>query len=191
MKCDIILAGVGGQGVLSIGAIIASSALKKGLHVKQAEVHGMAMRGGAVQASLRLSDEPIASDLIPSGKAHMILSMEPMEGLRYLDYLSPEGTLVTSTEPVVNIPDYPELEKVLKTARALPNSILLESERLARKAGSARASNMVMVGAATHLLPIEADILEQFIRDVFERKGEKVVETNLKAFRAGIEAARK
>jgi indolepyruvate ferredoxin oxidoreductase beta subunit len=189
MKYDIILAGVGGQGVLSVSSIIALSAMKEGLHVKQSEVHGMSQRGGAVLANLRLADAPIASDLIPLGAAAMILSMEPLESLRYLRFLSPEGALVTSTNPVVNIPDYPELDGLLEKVRSLPFSRLVDGEKLARAAGSARATNMVMVGAASHRLPVKVDTLEHFIQTTFAAKGEKVVDTNLKAFRAGREAA--
>ncbi|HSE37567.1 MAG TPA: 2-oxoacid:acceptor oxidoreductase family protein, partial [Blastocatellia bacterium] len=112
MKYDIILAGVGGQGVLSVSAVIGSAARSQGLFVKLSEVHGMSQRGGGVVANLRLADKPIASDLIPLGGASMILSMEPLESLRYLNYLSPEGVLITSTNPVVNIPDYPNLDEL-------------------------------------------------------------------------------
>ncbi len=189
MRCDIILAGVGGQGVLSVSAIIASSAMQEGLHVKQSEVHGMSQRGGAVLANLRLSDSPIASDLIPLGGASMILSMEPLESLRYLRYLDPSGTVITSTDPLVNIGDYPELEGLLESIRGLPNAVLVDADRLARDAGSARATNMVMVGAASHWLPVQVATIEHFIESLFGRKGEKVVATNLKAFLAGREAA--
>jgi indolepyruvate ferredoxin oxidoreductase beta subunit len=189
VKYDIILAGVGGQGVLSVSAIIASSAMKEGLLVKQSEVHGMSQRGGAVLANLRLADAPIASDLIPLGSAAMILSMEPLESLRYLRYLSPDGALVTSTDPVVNIPDYPDLNGLLGKVRGLPFSRLVDGDRLARAAGSARAANMVMVGAASPRLPVKVETLEHFIRTTFAAKGERIVETNLKAFRAGREAA--
>jgi indolepyruvate ferredoxin oxidoreductase beta subunit len=189
MKTDILLCGVGGQGVLSMAAIIGRAAIAEDHFAKQSEVHGMAQRGGGVQAHLRLSDRPIASDLIPLGGASMILSMEPLESLRYLRYLSPEGALVTSTNPVVNIPDYPDLDGLLEKARSLPFARLVDGEKLARAAGSARATNMVMVGAASHRLPVKVDTLEHFIRTTFAAKGEKVVETNLKAFRAGREAA--
>jgi len=189
MKYDIILAGVGGQGVLSVSAIIASSAMKEGLAVKQSEVHGMSQRGGAVLANLRLSDRPVASDLIPLGSASMILSMEPLESLRYLKYLSEEGSVISAVDPVRNIPDYPELDTILAAIRSLPRAKLVEAERLARQAGSARATNMVIVGAASHRLPVGVGTLEQFIQRSFEAKGAQVVETNLKAFRAGREAA--
>jgi indolepyruvate ferredoxin oxidoreductase beta subunit len=190
MKYDIIVAGVGGQGVLSVSAIIASSALREGLFVKQSEVHGMSQRGGAVLANLRLADTPVASDLIPLGSAALILSMEPLESLRYLQYLAADGAVVTSTNPLVNIANYPELEGLLTQIRALPLSRLVDGEQLARAAGSTRATNMVMVGAASHHLPVKVETLEHFIRTTFAAKGEKVVETNIKAFRAGREAAR-
>ncbi|MGE5358448.1 MAG: indolepyruvate oxidoreductase subunit beta [Bacteroidales bacterium] len=189
MKYDIILAGVGGQGVLSVSAIIASSAMKEGLHVKQSEVHGMSQRGGAVLANLRLSDQAIASDLIPLGGASMVLSMEPLESLRYLRYLNPAGAIITSSDPMVNIPDYPALDGLLASIRTLPGAALVEAEKLAREAGSARATNMVMVGAASRYLPVKVETIEHFIESLFARKGEKVVETNLKAFRAGRETA--
>jgi len=189
MKFDIILAGVGGQGVLSVSAIIASSAMKEGLAVKQSEVHGMSQRGGAVLANLRLSDRPIASDLIPRGSAAMILSMEPLESLRYLEFLSAGGTLITATNPVANIPDYPPLEDVLAQVRSLPRAVTIDAETLARRAGSARATNMVMVGAASPLLPVRFDTIEHFVRSIFAAKGTKVVETNLKALHAGRAAA--
>jgi indolepyruvate ferredoxin oxidoreductase beta subunit len=189
MKYDIILAGVGGQGVLSVSAIIASSAMEEGLAVKQSEVHGMSQRGGAVLANLRLSDKSIASDLIPLGTAAMILSMEPLESLRYLEYLSTEGAIISAVDPVRNIPDYPELDTILAAIRSLPRATLVEAERLARQAGSARATNMVIVGAASHRLPIKVNTMEHFIESLFRSKGAQVVETNLKAFRAGREAA--
>ena len=189
MKFDIILAGVGGQGVLSVSAIIASSAMQEGLSVKQSEVHGMSQRGGEVQANLRLSDRPIASDLIPKGTAALILSMEPLESLRYLDYLSPDGAVLTSTELVTNFDHYPDLDGLLARVRALPRAILIDSERLARQAGSTRATNMVMVGAASHLLPVKFETIEHFVRTLFASKGDKVVEVNLKALAAGREAA--
>jgi len=189
MKFDIILAGVGGQGVLSVSAIIASAAMHEGLSVKQSEVHGMSQRGGEVQAHLRLSDKPIASDLIPGGGASLILSMEPLESLRYLSYLSESGTVLTATDAVENFPNYPPLEGVLAQVRALPRAILVDTEKLARQAGSARATNMVMVGAAAHLLPVKLESLEHYVRTLFASKGEKVVEINLKAMAAGRAAA--
>jgi indolepyruvate ferredoxin oxidoreductase beta subunit len=184
-KCDILLAGVGGQGVLSISSVIANAALADGLEVKQAEVHGMSQRGGAVESHLRISAETIWSDLVPRGTADLILSMEPLESLRYLEWLREGGIVVTSIDPVRNIGNYPDLPEILAKIARIPGSITVEAERLAREAGSARATNMVIVGAAASRLPVSPDAVESAIRRLFGRKGEKVVDINLAAFRAG------
>jgi len=189
MRQDIILAGVGGQGILSIAFVIDNAALEEGLNFKQAEVHGMAQRGGAVQSHLRLSSNPIYSDLIPKGGADMILSVEPLESLRYLDYLSPDGIVVTSRSPFVNIPDYPAIEKVLSEIEAVEKKLIVDSEKLAKEAGSPRAQNMVMLGAASLHLILSEKNLKKFVRVLFEPRGEKIVEMNLKAFDLGREAA--
>jgi indolepyruvate ferredoxin oxidoreductase beta subunit len=190
MKQDIILAGVGGQGILSIAFVIDNAALEQGLNFKQAEVHGMAQRGGAVQSHLRLSDKPIFSDLIPKGAADMILSVEPMECIRYLDYLSPEGIVVTSRTPFVNIPDYPQIDKVLGAIQTVENKVIVDSDKLAKEAGSPKAQNMVMLGAASSHLILEATNIRQFIRVLFAPRGEKMVEMNLRAFDLGRTAAK-
>ena len=187
MTFDIILAGVGGQGVLSLANIIASAGLADRLHVKQSEVHGMSQRGGAVLAHLRLADQPIESDLIPLGGASMVLAMEPLESLRYLEYLSPSGTVITATEPITNMRAYPPIDDVIAAIRKLPHAVLVDASGLAKKAGLAQATNCVLAGAAAPLLPIRTGLIEHGIRTRFERKGAKVVEQNLAAFRAGQE----
>lgn len=189
MKTDLVLAGVGGQGVLSAAAIIAEAARRSGFVVKQGEIHGMSQRGGAVVANLRISDTEIAGDLVPRGGARMILSLEPVEALRHLAYLSPDGIVVTSTTPVENVPDYPDLEKVLDAIRQIPHTLVVDAGPLAREAGSGRADNVVMLGAASAFLPMETALFEECIADFFRSKGEKVVALNLKAFALGRDAA--
>jgi indolepyruvate ferredoxin oxidoreductase beta subunit len=189
MKKDIILAGVGGQGVLSIAAIIAQAAVAEGYSVRQSEVHGMAQRGGAVLAHLRLSDTAIASDLVPRGGADLIISMEPLESLRYAAWLSPEGALVTAAEPFVNIGDYPNIGEVLGAVKRFPLFRLVEAADLARQAGLPRAVNMVMVGAASPFLPIGSETLENAISSMFAAKETAVAEANKRAFKLGREAA--
>jgi indolepyruvate ferredoxin oxidoreductase beta subunit len=189
MKQDIILAGVGGQGILSIAFVIDHAALKRGLKIKQAEVHGMAQRGGAVQSHLRLSTDPIHSDLIPRGSADIILSVEPLESLRYLGYLAPGGRIITSRTPFINIPDYPDLGHILAEIGKVKGSILVDSEALSREAGTGRAQNMVMLGAASPHLILEEGDLTEFIGVLFKAKGEKTVEMNREAFRLGRRAA--
>ncbi|MBQ1875016.1 MAG: indolepyruvate oxidoreductase subunit beta [Paludibacteraceae bacterium] len=186
MKKDIILAGVGGQGILSIATVIGEAALQEGLYLKQAEVHGMSQRGGDVQSNLRLSSEPIMSDLIPMGGADLIISLEPMEALRYVQYLRPDGWIVTSCVPFLNIPNYPELEEVLARVRAHKNHVLLDVEALAKEAGApTQAANMVLLGAAIPMLGIDHDKMLAGVARIFARKGEQVVNSNLAAVEAG------
>ena len=186
MKRDIILAGVGGQGILSIATVIGDAALNEGLYLKQAEVHGMSQRGGDVQSNLRLSSEPIYSDLIPKGGADLIISLEPMEALRYLPYLKEDGWIVTSSKPFVNIPNYPDIEEVLAHVKAIKNHVLLDVEALAKEAGApAQAANMVLLGAAIPMLGIDHDKIIDGVKRIFARKGESVVNSNIAAIEAG------
>lgn len=189
MKCDIILAGVGGQGILSIAATIGLAAVEQNLFLKQAEVHGMSQRGGDVQSHLRLSDSEIFSDLIPHGGADLIISVEPMEALRYLPWLSENGWLVTNSVPFVNISNYPEVGEVLAELDKAGNTIVLDADSIARDLGSTRSGNMVILGAASSFISMPFSALEDAIRKMFSRKGEEVVEVNLKALRAGRDAA--
>jgi indolepyruvate ferredoxin oxidoreductase beta subunit len=187
MKSDIILSGVGGQGILSIAATIGMAALENHLYLKQAEVHGMSQRGGAVQSHLRISQSEIASDLIPLGKADLIISVEPMESLRYLPWLSENGWLVTNTTPFVNIPDYPDMKELLAEIEGLPQHIAINADEIARQVKSPRSSNIVMLGASSPFLDIPYESLEIGIKKIFGRKGEKVVQLNMDALKAGRE----
>lgn len=185
MKNDIILSGVGGQGILSIAAAIGLAAVENGLFLKQSEVHGMSQRGGDVQSHFRLSDKPVYSDIIPSGEADLIISVEPMESLRYLPWLSKEGWLVTNSVPFNNITDYPPVEEILAEIRKIKNNIILDADAIAKKAGSVRAGNIVVLGAASPFIDMSFSSLENAIRKLFARKGEETVEVNLKALKAG------
>jgi indolepyruvate ferredoxin oxidoreductase beta subunit len=185
MEKNIILAGVGGQGILSIAFVIDNAALDAGFHFKQAEVHGMAQRGGAVQSNLRYGDSEIWSDIIPTGKADMVLSVEPLEVLRYRHYLRPGGWVVTSTTPYVNIPNYPETDTLFAELARFENIVMVDTAHFARAAGNLRAQNMVAVGAASPLLDFEEENLLKFVEALFSRKGEKIVAVNQRAFRFG------
>ena len=187
MKADIILAGVGGQGILSIAASIGMAALDNELYIKQAEVHGMSQRGGAVQSNLRISSKPIASDLIPLGNADLILSVEPMESLRYLPYLAENGWLITNSNPYVNIADYPDMGAIKEQIAVHPNHVLLDADKIASDLGSRKVSNMVILGAATPFIQIPYEHFENGIRAIFGRKGEEMVLLNLEALRKGKE----
>jgi len=191
MKKDIILAGVGGQGILSIAACIGMAALEESLHLKQAEVHGMSQRGGAVHSNLRLSSDPIASDLIPEGKADIIIAVEPMESLRYLPMLNKNGWIITSINPFINIKDYPEIEQVMQEIWKQPRYITLDADAMAKDCGSIRAANMVVLGAATPFLDLKLSNIENAVKAIFGSKGADVVELNLKAVKAGRDHALK
>ena len=183
---------MGGQGILSIATVIGRAALEEGLWLKQAEVHGMSQRGGDVQSNLRLSSEAIFSDLIPKGECDIILSLEPMEALRYLPWLSKEGWVVTNTTPFVNIPNYPPIEEVMKELASVPRVITLDCDAIARAAGAPRGANMVLLGASAAVLEIlDPQKLRDGIAKVFSRKGDAVVAANIAAFDAGLEESKK
>ena len=191
MKKDIKLSGVGGQGILSIATVIGEAATEAGLQLKQAEVHGMSQRGGDVQSDLRLSTEEIFSDQIGLGKADLIISMEPMEALRYLPYLSSDGWIVSSSKPFVNIPNYPEEQELMAELNAMPNVATLDIETIAKDQKMPKSANMILLGMAARYIEIlSADQLRSAIKAVFARKGEAVVEANLKAFDCGVAASK-
>jgi indolepyruvate ferredoxin oxidoreductase, beta subunit len=185
MKNDIILSGVGGQGILSIAAAIGLAAVANDLFLKQSEVHGMSQRGGDVQSHLRLSDKHISSDLIPYGQANLIISVEPMESLRYLPWLSREGWLVTNSNPFINIPDYPPVDDIIKEIEKIRNHIIIDADQIAKESGSVRSGNMVILGAASPFIDMSFSSLENAVRKLFGRKGDEIVEINLKALRSG------
>jgi len=189
MQQDLIIAGVGGQGILTIAQIIARSAVSAGLNIKQSEVHGMAQRGGAVVAHLRISREPIHSDLVPLGQADLVLAVEPLEALRQAHYLDRHGWVITNTTPVRNIHPYPDEDSIRDELRKFPHALLFDADRLARELGSPRAMNVVMLGAAAHALVLPDVLLTDALTQRFASKGRKVVEDNLHAFALGQKAA--
>jgi len=189
MKTDIILAGVGGQGILSIAATIGMAALNNELHIKQAEVHGMSQRGGAVQSHFRVSSKPIASDLIPKGACDIILSVEPMESLRYMDFLNKEGWIITNSTPFVNIPDYPDIDQIIEKIKSRKNAIVLDADKIAKEVGSPRSSNIVALGAASPFIDIPFEAFEEAIKMIFHRKGDRIINANIEAIRAGRSVA--
>ena len=187
MKSDIILCGVGGQGILSIATVIGEAAMNEDLYIKQAEVHGMSQRGGDVQSNLRISSDPIHSDLISKGGADVIISMEPMEALRYLPYLKKDGWIITSSTPFINIPNYPDVEELKSELANLPHVISIDIESLAKDHNIPRSANIILLGAAQKSLGLEYDKLEDAIRRIFGRKGNAVVDANIKALALGRE----
>ncbi len=191
MKCDIILAGVGGQGILSIATVLGYAAVESGLYLKQAEVHGMSQRGGDVQSHFRISDKPIYSDLVQKGKADLIISVEPMESLRYLPCLNKEGWLVTNTVPVVNIDNYPDLEAVMTEIKKLPKHIAIDGDKIARDVNNLKGMNMVLAGAASVFIDLDFNLMKKGIECIFAKKGEEIIKANIAALTAGREFSEK
>ena len=190
MNLDLVICGVGGQGVLSIAWVLDHAAHEAGLHLQQSEVHGMAQRGGAVSAFLRISDRPIASVLIGQGSADVLMSVEPLEVLRYTQLLKPDGWIVSDVTPMVNVPNYPAMADLTRVLFAAPRLVAVDATRLAQKAGTIKAQNMTVLGAAAMHLSLSTAVLEKHIAALFERKGERIVNANLHAFRKGDSASR-
>ncbi|MBO7342506.1 MAG: indolepyruvate oxidoreductase subunit beta [Alistipes sp.] len=191
MKKDIILAGVGGQGILTIATIIGDAAARRGINLKQAEVHGMSQRGGDVQSNLRLSTDEIYSDLIAQGAADLIISMEPMEALRYVGYLHAEGCVVTSSHPFKNIPNYPNEEALMAELQALPHTAIMPIEDVAKENSLPKSANIILLGmAAKYIEILSAEALRESIAHVFASKGAAVVEQNQRAFDLGLNAVK-
>ncbi len=190
MKTDIILAGVGGQGILSIATTIGSAAVAQNLYLKQAEVHGMSQRGGDVQSHLRLSDKPIASDLIPKGKTDLIISVEPMEALRYADMLDKDGWLITNKATFENIPNYPNADDIYNEIKKIKNHIIIDGDAIAKEHGNAKAANIAILGAAAQFIDMPFVAFEEALKAIFSRKGEDVVNLNIEVLRAGAKAAK-
>jgi indolepyruvate ferredoxin oxidoreductase beta subunit len=186
MKYDIVLAGVGGQGILTIAFMLDNAAIARGYRFKQAEVHGMSQRGGAVYSHLRVADKEVISDLIPLGKADMILSVEPLEVQRYLRFLAPDGMVVSNNQPFKNITDYPDDAQVIQGVLQLKKALLVDAKAIAAAAKNPRGQNMAMLGAATPYLPFDLEDFEPFIREAFESKGERIVQSNLDVLRMGF-----
>jgi indolepyruvate ferredoxin oxidoreductase beta subunit len=190
MNYDLVVCGVGGQGVLTMAGVIDHAIHEAHLHLKQSEVHGMAQRGGAVSAFVRISDQPVSSDLIGEGTASMVLSVEPMEALRYTSLLRPDGWIVTDITPMVNVDNYPPMADLYQVLFSAPRLVALDAERLAKKAGSPKVQNTVVLGAAAMHLPLPSELFENQLRRLFARKGERIVNANLNAFRMGDAASR-
>lgn len=187
MKKDIIISGVGGQGIISIAAGIGIAAVKQDLNIKQSEVHGMSQRGGEVQSHLRISDSEIASDLIPFGRADIIISLEPMEALRYLVYLDEDGWIISNTKPFINISNYPNQEEIISQIKSFGNHVLIDADKIAREISSPKSANMVILGASLPFLDLEESSIEYAITTLFSSKGLNVVEKNILAVKMGLD----
>ena len=185
MKSNIILSGVGGQGILTIAAILDTAAIHQNLNIKQSEIHGMSQRGGAVHSHVRISDNEIFSDLIPQGKADLILSVEPMESLRYLPFLNEDGWLITDSKSFDNIQDYPDEVKLLNQIKTHKNTIVIDATKMAKDLGNSKAANIILLGVASKIIPLPKDSLIDAIKLLFAKKSERIINLNIDAFNLG------
>lgn len=194
MKKSIVIAGVGGQGVITAANIIAKSALKDGYNVVMSELHGMAQRGGNVECTVRIGD--VYSPIVASGTADAIVSFEPLEALRNLPKVKKDGVVLTDVNPIIpplislGIGKYPKLQEIFDRIAKHCKLIKINADELAREAGSILTKNVVMLGAMTALkiLPIKE---ESILETVKETVPEKYVEMNVKAFKLGKEEMEK
>ena len=190
MKLDILLVGVGGQGILTTSNILARAALKAGVNVITAETHGMAQRGGSVEVHVRLGD--VYAPLIPVGGADYAISLEPVEILRYTQYLNEDTTVILNDRPIVppsvsaGLGRYPEINEILEALKDITKNVkLVSASKIAEEvAGTIQATNVVVVGMLARLadLPFDYEILEEVVKEFFP---ERLVEPNLKALKAG------
>lgn len=186
---NIVIAGVGGQGVLLASKVLAESALACGMDVKQNEVHGMAQRGGSVISFVRIGDQ-VFSPVVMPGSADILISFEPLEALRYVHYLKPGGKLVYNKVTInpstvaSGMAVYPS-DVEAQIAVACPDALGIDALSIAKSAGNAKAVNMVMVGSVMKNLPVDAGVVEEIVKSLSKDKG---VEVNLKALKGGAAA---
>jgi len=189
MKLDILLVGVGGQGILTSAAILAKSAINSGINVITAETHGMAQRGGSVEVHVRFGD--VKSPLIPYGSADIMVALEPSEALRYTHYCSEKTRAIINTKPIYppavsrGEVEYPSIEVVQKELSWLNGIYFIDATQLAKEVGNAQAANVVVLGALCRLTQLDSGHVERAITEVLPAR---LHELNLKAFKAGYDA---
>ena len=178
MKCDVIIVGVGGQGILLTSNVISDAALASGFDVKKSETHGMAQRGGSVVTHVRIGDK-VNSILIPKGEADILIASEPVEALRYMDYLGPKGIAIVNSTPI-KVPSYPDMSQVYAELNK-QGALVFDALAVAKKAGHPLTQNTVLIGAASKYLPMKEDMIIEAIKENVSKK----LEENLRAFELG------
>ena len=186
-ECDIVIVGVGGQGVILVSDVIGRAAVRAGKPVRGAETHGMAQRGGSVVNHTRIGCR--YSPMVAAGGADVLLALEPAEALRFAHFLSPDGVALVNTIPVLPVTvttgraRYPSLEEILAPLREICRQVLpLDATALAKRAGTAQAMNVVMLGALSAYMPLQQDLLLAALDEVVPPKYR---EANRKAFQMG------
>jgi indolepyruvate ferredoxin oxidoreductase beta subunit len=181
----IIVAGVGGQGALTLAQLILGAAWKSKYHVLQSEVHGMSQRGGAVNAHILFDIVPVTSPVVMEGDAEFLISMEPLEALRYLPFMSKTGIMIVSAHPFKNMDNYPDVELILNELKSIDGVTLIDTEKYSKELDYKNAGNMILLGSLSNHLPFEDSIWEKIISERFNDKGTKVIEQNIRAFNFG------
>ncbi|OGN87816.1 MAG: hypothetical protein A2158_00355 [Chloroflexi bacterium RBG_13_46_14] len=193
---NIVIAGVGGQGVILMSELLGNAAVADGLNVRGSEVLGMAVRGGSVSSTIRLGDEALAP-LAPVGQADVLVGMEPAETLRNISNVSEKTLVIINMEKVIPFTvsslggSYPELDTILESIhKATDNIIQLNATKIAAEAGSTQSANVVMLGAlfGQGHLPIRIDTIK---KEITARFNERVAPVNIRAFDLGYEEVQK
>ncbi|MFU8795683.1 MAG: indolepyruvate oxidoreductase subunit beta [Dehalococcoidia bacterium] len=193
---NVLLAGVGGQGVILMSELLGKAAIADGLRVRGSEILGMAVRGGSVTSIIRIGED-VHGPLVPQGKCHILIGLEPSEALRHASYLAQSGLVILNTTPIIPFTvslgqsDYPELARILERLnRVVSRVIRLDAAKAALEAGSPLATNIVMLGAlfGVELLPVKTSTIKETIEARFSPR---LAPINLRAFDLGYEAAGK
>jgi len=182
---SVIIAGVGGQGAITVAQLVLGAAWKSGYYVLQSEVHGMSQRGGEVNAQIIFDKVPVTSPVVTQGEADLLIGIEPLETLRYLSQMSKDANIIASSEPVINMDNYPKIEIILEKIKSVEGAVLIDTLKAAKELNNKHAGNICILGAASKFLPIDNEVWEAVIRERFESKGEEVVMSNIKAFQYG------
>jgi indolepyruvate ferredoxin oxidoreductase, beta subunit len=193
-KINIVLTGVGGQGVITAANILGKAAVRVGVNVFVSEVHGMAQRGGSVNGTVRLGD--VSGPLVPAGSASAMLSMEPLEALRYIGYTNKKTKIITDIVPVIPFTvatgdeKYPEVEKIFEELEKYGELYKIDAVKLAKEAGALITKNVVMLGAlaGAEVLPFKSEVL---LDTILENVPKKYQNINKKAFELGFKAIKK
>lgn len=181
----LVVAGVGGQGALTIAQIILGAAWMDGYHVLQSEVHGMSQRGGEVSAHIIFSKDPVMSPTIEEGDADLLLGLEPLETLRHLTYLKKEANIITSITTIENMENYPTSKKILNLLKSIDGVIMIDSDLIAEEIHFSHGGNITLLGYASNYLPVNGEVWDKAIKERFKNKGNKIVDKNLLAFKTG------
>ncbi len=193
---NIMLAGVGGTGVLTAAVILGEAAVKQGENVRVGEIHGMAQRGGVINCTVRIGDK-IYGPTIPDGKGHLLLAFELVEGLRAINSVSPQGVAILSTYRIVPVmvslgkATYPSKEEIISDVKKFVSKVItIDCLKIAEKAGNPLTMNVAMLGVASGAgyIPLKQEILRETIEELVPKK---YVDVNLKAFDLGVEEGRK